>query len=213
MARVYSLCEGFSLSSKLEVCDSTYRAFFKQGEWNSIVRAGVFASGQFFVSAFLPLRFTQYARTALGYRGKSRTPLLDHGRLRDGLLPRAYPEARATGTNVSLTIRMPVPMMVSGKQGAIGRIKHFFDASADRNYYANKKVNSVLKTITDSELSKMSEVMATTIMGLISGSIEKTNRNGRTSMSLTVTQRTSIGHTVKSQKSLSSLHAPSHAIH
>lgn len=213
MPLIYSSRNGSAFATKLEVSGATYRAFFKQGEWNSIVRAGLHASGIFFVATYLPMRFTKYAKTALGYHGKSQAPLVNHGRLREGLLSSAYPVARATGSVVSLTISLPVPMMTSGKKEIFGRIKHAFAPSADRNYYANPKVAQVLKTITDVELDKMSEIMAATIQGLISGSETSTNRNGRTSMALNETQRSSIAHTVKSKQSLSSLHASSHAIH
>jgi hypothetical protein len=109
---------------------------------------------------------------------------------------------------------MPVPMMASTGGGIIGKISRAaFGAGVDRNYYANPKVNQVLKTITDAELYQMSRIMASTMMDLISGSTTKTNRNGRTSMSLTVTQRASIANTVKSQKSLASLNKSTHRIH
>ena len=214
MPRVWNTKSGSAFASKLEVSESTYRALFSQSGWNDIVRAGIYSAGQYFVTVDLPKRFTNYARTALGYNGKSKTPLVDHGRLKAGLLPRAYPEARATGSNVSLTIRMPVPMMASTGGGIIGKISRAaFGAGVDRNYYANPKVNQVLKTITDAELYQMSRIMASTMMDLISGSTTKTNRNGRTSMSLTVTQRASIANTVKSQKSLASLNKSTHRIH
>ena len=207
MPRVWNTKSGSAFASKLEVSEATYRALFSADGWRSIVRAGIYSAGQYFVTVDLPKRFTVHARTALGYRGKSKTPLVEAGRLRDFLLPKAYPEARSTSSNVSLTIRMPVPQMVSH-----GKLRHLFNKAVDHNYYANPTVNRVLKTITNAELEKMSEVMAATMQELISGSTTKTNRNGRTSMSLTVTQRASIAHTVKSQKSLASLNKSTHRI-
>ena len=208
MPRVFNTREGSAFSSKLEVSEGTYRAFFSKSEWNDTVRAGVYAAGQYFVTVDLPKRFTSYARTALGYRGKNKTPLFESGRLRNGLLPKAYPEVRSTSSNVSLIIRMPVPGMVTH-----GKIRHLFNKAVDHNYYANPTVNKILKTITNSELQEMSEVMAQTMQELIGGSVTKTNRNGRTSMSLTETQRASIAHTTKSQKSLKSLNKTTHQIH
>ena len=208
MPRVWNTKSGAAFASKLEVSESTYRALFSQSGWNDIVRAGIYSAGQYFVTVDLPKRFTNYAREALGYRGKNKNPLLETGRLRNFLLPKAYPEARSTSSNVSLTIRMPVPAMITH-----GKLRHLFNKAVDRNYYANPTVNKVLKTITSAELTKMSEVMAETIQGLISGATTKTNRNGRTSMDLTGSQRSSISHATKSQKSLAQLHQSSHRVH
>lgn len=207
MERIYASGPGAALSSRLEVSEQTYRLLFSTSGWNSIVRAGIHAAGQYFVSVDLIKRFGPYARK-LGYTGKSTYPLVFSGRLQQGLMARAYPEARVTSGSASLIIRMPVPMMMSTKKmgGLFGIGGKSTVYQTDRNYYANPEVNTVLKTITNEELEKMGEVMAETMQGLISGATSNVNRLGRQSLSLTVDQRQSIAHTTKPQKSITAHH-------
>lgn len=203
MTAVWNTGAGKSFSSRLEMDEKTYKLFYKAGEWNAIVRAGLHDAGTYFVRIFLPKRFTNYARTNLGYNGKdkTKTPLVVSGRLQKGLLPRAYAEARATQTKASILIRMPVPMM-QNNASVKNFLKGIQSGDAGYNYYANKQVNKVLKRITNEELDTMAQVMQDSIRALISGSSAKVNKNGKTSLSLSTVQRSSIAHTTKPQGSI-----------
>ena len=156
MTQVWNTGSGKAFSSRLEMDEKYYKILFKTGEWNAIVRAGLHRAGSYFVEVFLPKRFTNYARTNLGYNGKnkSKTPLVVSGRLRAGLLPRAYAEARAAQTNASILIRMPVPMM-ENEASVKNWLKGVRSGGSGYNYYANKQVNKVLKRITNEELDQM----------------------------------------------------------
>lgn len=203
MTAVWNTGAGKSFSSRLEMDEKSYKLFFKAGEWNAIVRAGLHDAGTYFVRVFLPKRFTNYARTNLGYNGKNKTktPLVVNGRLRDGLLPRAYAEARATQTKASILIRMPVPMM-ENESSIKNFLKGIQGGSAGYNYYANKQVNKVLKRITNEELEAMAQVMQDAIRAMISGATPTVNKRGKTSLSLTHAQRASVAHTTKPQGSI-----------
>ncbi len=194
---------GSGMSASLQLLEHEYKLLFKQGQWNAIVRAGVYDAGVYFVRIDLPKRFTMYA-LELGYTGNNLHPLVDTGRLRSFLLAHAYPEARATSSNVSLLIRLPTPAMITHYRGGLSGLirRPTWANETDYTYDANYQVHKVLSTITTAELAVMDQQMAETINGLIAGATHKTNRFGTETASLTVIQKSSIAHTVKAQGSI-----------
>lgn len=185
------------MATALELRESTYRVYFTTRGWNDIVRAGVYAAGEDWVTLALPKRFTRFAYN-LGYPGKkdkAKPPLVDTGRLRAGLLAKAYAEARATSSQVSLTLRLPTPSMLD-----------YYGNSTGMTYFGNRTVAGVLRHVTDGELDRMATVMTRTMQALIDGAEITTSRRGKERRTLTTTQRASIAHTIKPQRSLASAH-------
>ncbi len=208
--KVWNTGAGSGMSSVLEMQESKYRLLFRKG-WNDVVRAGIHAAGQHFVSVYLPKRFTSYAETDLGYTPANVTksmpgklPLVLTGRLRAYLLERAYPEARATENNATLYIRMPVPSMMTTQRsgGFFGLFtKSVRNKDSKVSYYYNEKVSRVLKRITDHELADMAVAMNREMQRLINGATTTVNNRGRKTLALTNQQHQSIAHTTKPQQS------------
>ena len=71
-------------------------------------------------------------------------------------------------------------------------------------------VGASFKTIALSELEKMEITLAKSLQSAVDGASTTVGARGKTRMSLTAPQRESMARSVKSQKSLKSLHQTAH---
>ena len=197
---VFKYGAGGAIRMGLEVSEAEHKNFFSVSHWNAIKRAGLYQAGAEWVALRLPLRFTDFAyqlgynaKSHRGQRGKS-LPLVQYGRLRQFLLEKAYPEARATTSKTQLILRLPVPSMLNRTSHGV--------SDTGVLYSANRIVNNTITTITNEELLQIAKDMVETMNALIGGAKTTVSRSGITRKSLTVTQRKSISHTVKPQGSI-----------
>lgn len=110
------LTKGETSGLSFKIPEQLHRAAFSTADWNRMKRDALMAAGWRFITKYLALRYTDYARRHLGYRarlesGKSlnktfKNPLVDSGTLRDRMLAGAYPQAAAGGK--ALFIRTPM---------------------------------------------------------------------------------------------------------
>lgn len=184
------------LTMSVSVSEDLYRVFFKTGEWNAIIRAALLAGGTFWITDYLPLRFTNYAKSELGYRSKVskyrnspysaknarfKLPLVDNGDLENTALSESHATASATSSNAFVVLHIATGMTRPTDKGA------------SMPYAAQPLVNRTLSTITEREIAAIAKQAEETILALVNGSTGSISRKGTERRALTPTQRTSIG--------------------
>ena len=176
------------LSQRLEVTEQFAKVFFKTGEWNAIVRAGLFAGGEKWRYDYLPLRFTNYARNVMHYRSKSSDAPVASGRLRADALENSSTEARVTKSSAMLILHISTPIMRDHK-----------GVSTGQGYSANVVVYDLLSSITAREVEVIAKKCEETMLGLIEGASVNVTRKGTVVGKLTQTQKSSLSHTKRPQ--------------
>lgn len=190
MTTIYETPAGSALKFKIEFNSTADKALYFQADWNRIERAGLQGCGDYWITDYLPLRFTPYARAMGLYTGqkKSGPPLVNTGYLKELVLASSRAEAVVTSSRARVDLVIPLPNTAQG--GAqLSKYEYF-------NYASNPVVNDSLSAITTQELERMGEVAAEIMTDLVNGStskIVKTNVNGiagtREVLSLTSKQR------------------------
>lgn len=175
------------LRMRLEATDQFAKLFWKDSsaEWNSMIRAGLKAGGEAWIAEYLPLRFTGYARSELGYNGKKtkKLPLVKTGNLHDTALSQSWAEAAATSSNASVVLHIATGTAPPNKNGSTA------------GYNQQPLVYRTLTTITEREIEFIALKMQATIIGLIEGAESSVSRKGTVRGRLTATQRQSIAPT------------------
>lgn len=184
---------GAILRMQLQVSENLHRVLFQPGEWNSMVRTALYAGGMKWIDDYLPLRFTNYARTELGYSAKvtkggayttkasnRNIPLVQNGDLRNTALSQSWAEAKATSSNARVTMHIATGMTQPSKKGA-------------STPYGNQPlVYRTLTTITEREIGVIAATMEATLTALVAGSEGTISRKGTIRRSLTPTQHSTL---------------------
>jgi hypothetical protein len=151
---------------------------FSVSERQSILREGMRAAAQFWLQVFFPKRFTDYAKT-LGYKistkyrkakiarfGGDAPPLIWTGTLAKTAQDGSYVTATSAKDNPTATAHIPTG--------------HDIVAAV---------VHTVIQTVPQLEVKRLSEVFAKTISGLINGAATPSPER----MQLTIQQRQTLG--------------------
>lgn len=172
------------LRMRLEATEQFAKLFWKDSaaEWNAIIRAGLRAGGEAWIAEYLPLRFTGYARSDLGYNGKKKNklPLIKTGNLHENALSQSWAEAEANAGMARVTLHIATGTAPPNKNGSTA------------GYNQQPLVYRTLTTITEREVEFIALKMQATIIGLIEGSEVSVSRKGTVRGKLTATQRTAI---------------------
>lgn len=183
--------DGFSnLRMTLQVSEQANRLFFKQGEWNAITRTALYQGALHWLDTYLPLRFTDYARSNLGYRSRSKktarrgkSPLVKTGQLQDVALRDSWAEARATAGNAYTIVHIATGMTIpDSKHPAVP-------------YGVNPLVYQTLTTITTGEVEAVALTMEAVIKDFVAGASTTVTRKKTVRKTLTDTQRTTLAPT------------------
>lgn len=188
-----------ALTMTVSVSEDLYRVFFKTGEWNAIVRMALFAGGSYWVEKYLPLRFTNYAKYALGYAHKitkrgaysaariaGKLPLVENGDLQNTALSESWVEASANSSNAYAVMHIATGMTTPAPSSKNG---------ASMPYGNQPLVYRTLTTITEPEIVAIAKRAEETIIAMVEGSTGSISRKGTVRRALTPTQRASIPQT------------------
>jgi hypothetical protein len=156
---------------------------FSKRQANAIIRTALNDGGDYFCRVFIPLRFTNYAKT-LGYRvtseyaqrkksdGFGTVPFVRTGDTRDKATAQAHTEVTASGGATGKgRIKILVP---------IGPIA--FTAS----------LSQIFRSVPASEVERLARVVGASLDGLLAERQETTNRKGVTRATLPGTSRAAL---------------------
>jgi hypothetical protein len=164
---------GASIRLSMKLSEAEYKLYFRSG-WVDLIRYGLQAAGDFWMYAYMPLRFKSYARAVGIYPGKKMKgdPLVVSGRLKEHTLATAHAEAVATQNRAYIDLLTPDTYIIKDNPSVPNYLKGVM------MYSQNPVVRVALSRITVQELDRMSRVFENVVQQVLDNADRSYYRRG-----------------------------------